>query len=40
MVKRTVKYLEDNGPILKVGFDLEGAYTNIIESGYWDILKF
>lgn len=38
MVKRTVKYLEDNGPILKVGFDLEGAYTNIIAAGDGDFL--
>ncbi|NMB18934.1 MAG: hypothetical protein GX984_05715 [Erysipelothrix sp.] len=38
MVSRTVKYLEDSGPVLMNGFDLKGAYTELITSGEGDYL--
>lgn len=38
MVKRSLKFFEEYGPVVLSGFDFDGAYTNLITSGDGDYL--
>lgn len=38
MLERSIKFFEQNGPIMKSGFTFEGGYTSLINSGDGDYL--
>lgn len=38
MINRSLKFIEEYGPIIKDGFNFEGGYTNIITAGDGDFL--
>ncbi|GEM_PF-152658 len=38
MVQRSRSFFEENGPILRSGFDVEGGYTDTVSSGRGDFL--
>ena len=38
MVKRSLKFIDEYGPIIKDGFNFEGGYTDLVTSGDGDFL--